>query len=54
MNSEVLERIHDVAISTIKGEVVPGPVGDSADALLATHQVEDVEEEPSKPGKRAP
>jgi len=32
-----LERIHDVAIAAIKGEVVPGPIGDGANALLATH-----------------
>ena len=48
-----LERIHDVAIAAIEGEVVPGPVGDGADPVASAHQVEEVQEEPAKPGDRA-
>ena len=48
-----LERIHDVAVAAIEGEVVPTPIGDGANAIATTHQVEEVQEEPSKPGNRS-
>ena len=47
--SHGLEGIHNVAISTIKGEVVPAPIGDGADAIASTHEIEEVQEEPSEP-----
>ena len=32
----LLERIHDVAVAAIEGEVIPSPVSDSADFVAST------------------
>ena len=41
-----------MAIASIKCEVVPSPVCNRADAVTSTHEVEDVEEEPTEPSDR--
>ena len=48
-----LESIHDVAIAAIEGQVIPGPVSNGADLVAPTKKVEQVQEQPCKPGKWA-
>ena len=48
-----LESIHDVAIAAIEGEVIPGPICNRANLVATAEKVEQVQEQPSKPGKWA-
>ncbi len=38
-----LHAIHDVAIAAIKCQIVPCPIGDCADLVAATQEIEQVE-----------